>query len=199
MVNRHLAHHITSEDIQNLPLMAFEGTIKVIETEDECKEAVNILRREKYLGFDTETKPTFTKGEYNHTALVQLATMETTYLFRLNKMGYPSSLFSLLENPAITKFGISIADDLKDLKKARKYKPAGFIDLNDVAKELEVKHMGVKKLAAVFLGYRISKNQQTSNWENEELTEAQQRYAATDAWICLAIYDKLLRQGYVEE
>lgn len=196
-MNRNLAENITNEDIQDLPLRSFDGNIHVIETDEECRKALAILGKESMLGFDTETKPTFKKGEYNHTALVQLSTLEDAYLFRLNKLGTPADLYDIFENEEILKLGISITDDLKDLKRLRKYKPSAFLDINDVAKDLDVKHMGVKKLAAVFLEYRISKNQQTSNWENEELTEAQQRYAATDAWICLAIYDKLIRQGYV--
>lgn len=196
-MNSRLAAHITNSDIQALPLVSFEGDIHLIEDEEACFEALSILRSERILGFDTETKPTFTKGEYHETALVQLSTLHDAYLFRLNKMGYPRALFDLFEEEKILKLGISIDDDLKSLKKLRTYTPNSFIDMNDVAKDLGVQHMGVKKLAAIFLEYRISKNQQTSNWENETLTAAQQKYAATDAWICLAIYDKLNRQGYL--
>lgn len=196
-MNKQFAEHITNEDIQELPLVAFEGDIHIIEEEKDCIKAVETLSKEKFIGFDTETKPTFRKGEYNHTALVQLTTLEDAYLFRLNKMGNSHSLFDLFEDPAVTKLGISIHDDLKDLKRIQDYSAAQFIDLNDLAKDLGVKHMGVRKLSAVFMEYRISKGQQTSNWENDELTEAQKRYAATDAWICMAIYDKLIRQGYV--
>lgn len=196
-MNNRLAENITKEDIQELPLKSFEGVIHVIDSEETCKEAIQLLSKERFVGFDTEAKPAFTKGEYNHTALVQLSTMEDAYLFRTNLIGIPHSLHAFLENPSVLKLGISIGDDLKDLKKIRNYHPEGFVDMNDVASDLGVKHMGVKKLAAIFLEYRISKNQQTSNWENDELTEAQQRYAATDAWICLAIYQKLIQQGYL--
>lgn len=196
-MNRRLAKNITHEDIQGLPLKAFEGDIHIVDDQNGCLDAIAELRKHTTLGFDTETKPTFKKGEYNHTALVQLSTLDNAYLFRLNVLGGQTDLYDLLEDPEITKLGISIDDDLKELSKIRRYTPGSFIDLNDVARDLEVAHMGVKKLAAVFLEYRISKSQQTSNWENENLTEAQQRYAATDAWICLAIYDKLTRQGYV--
>ncbi|WP_420577929.1 3'-5' exonuclease [Ekhidna sp.] len=197
MVNRRFAEHITKEDMRELPLLAFEENIHVVETEKACNEAVKKLRNFDVLGFDTEKKPTFNKGEYNHTAMVQLSTMEDAYLFRLNVMGYPSSLFELMSNSSILKLGISIDDDLKDLKKARKFKPKNFTDLNDVVRDLGVKHMGVKKLAAVVLGARISKNQQVTNWEAKTLTEAQQKYAATDAWICLAIHEELVQKGYV--
>lgn len=181
-----------------LPLLAFEGEIHVLDTEEDCVKAVNELRKFDVLGFDTEKKPTFNKGEYNHTAMVQLSTMDDAYLFRLNNMGYPASLFDFMSDSSILKLGISIDDDLKDLNRARKFKPKNFTDLNDVVRELGVKHMGVKKLAAVFLESRISKNQQVSNWEAEILSPQQQKYAATDAWICLAIYQKLKNQGYLK-
>lgn len=196
-MNSRFAEHITKEDIQSLPLQAFEGDIHIVNTEEECKEAVGALRGFDVLGFDTEKKPAFNKGEYNHTALVQLSTLEDAYLFRLNKMGYPQSLFDLMADASILKLGISIDDDLKDLNKAKKFKPKNFTDVNNIARDLGIKHMGVKKLAAIFLESRISKNQQVSNWEASELSPAQQKYAATDAWVCLAIYDELLRKGYL--
>lgn len=196
-MNSRFLEHISKEDLQALPLLAFEGTIHTLSTEEECNEAVKDLRHFDVIGFDTEKKPTFNKGEYNHTAMVQLSTMEDAYLFRLNQMGYPSSLFDLMADRSILKLGISIDDDLKDLNKARKFHPSNFTDMNDVVRDLGVKHMGVKKLAAVILNARISKNQQVSNWENETLTPAQLRYAATDAWICLAIHRKLEEQGYI--
>lgn len=196
-MNSQFAEHITKEDMRNLPLLAFEGNIHVLDTEKDCNEAIKKLRSFDVLGFDTEKKPTFNKGEYNHTGLVQFSTMEDAYLFRLNNMGYPSSLFDFMSDPSILKLGISIDDDLKDLNRARKFKPKNFTDLNDVVRELGVKHMGVKKLAAVFLESRISKNQQVSNWEAETLTPPQQKYAATDAWICLAIYEEMERKGYI--
>lgn len=196
-MNRRFAEHITKEDMRAMPLLAFEENIHILETEKACNEAVRKLRDFDVIGFDTEKKPTFNKGEYNHTAMVQLSTMEDAYLFRLNVMGYPSSLFDLMSDASILKLGISIDDDLKDLNKARKFKPKNFTDLNDVVRDLGVKHMGVKKLAAVILGARISKNQQVSNWEAEKLTASQQKYAATDAWICLAIHEELVKKGYV--
>ncbi len=196
-MNSRFAEHITKEDIQALPLQAFEGKIHVLNTETECDDVVQHLKAFDILGFDTEKKPAFNKGEYNHTALVQLSTLTDAYLFRLNQMGYPESLFDLMSDVRILKLGISIDDDLKDLNKARRFKPRNFTDVNDIARDLGIKHMGVKKLAAIFLESRISKGQQVSNWEASELTPAQQKYAATDAWVCLAIYHELLRKGYL--
>jgi len=189
---------ITNEAIQKLPLKSFDGKIRVIDTQAQCKEALNLLHAEPFIGFDTETKPTFSKGEYNPTAIIQLCTEAEAFLFRLQKIPNLSFLFNLMEDPTITKLGISITDDLKDLTKLRPFTPQGFIDLNHIAREIGMKHIGVRKLAALCLDYRISKSQQTSNWENEKLTEAQQKYAATDAWICLAIHRKLRYQGYID-
>ena len=169
----------------------------MIETESAFDEALAELQQHNILGFDTEKKPTFRRGDYNPTALIQLSTIDDAFLFRLNKIGYPPELFDFLADPNILKLGISIDDDLKELQKLGEFEPGNFTDLNSISKELGVKHIGVKKLAAIFLNHRISKGQQTSNWENEVLTESQQRYAATDAWICVKIYNTMVEKGYV--
>lgn len=188
---------ITKEDIRKLPLLAFDGAIHVVESEKDCSDAVQELTNQKILGFDTEKKPTFRKGEYNPTAMIQLSSIDQAFLFRLNKIGYPKPLFDLMGNPNVTKLGISIDDDIKELEKLSRFNPSGFQDVNDIAKAIGVKHIGVKKLAAIFLNQRISKGQQTSNWENETLTASQQRYAATDAWICLRIYQEIANNGFL--
>lgn len=190
-----MPENITKEYIRGLPLLAFEGQIHVIETEEDSDRAVSELRKFDILGFDTEKKPTFLKGEYNPTAMVQLSTIDNAYLFRLNKIGYHEPLFDLMADGAIVKYGISIDDDLKELIRLRKFAPQGFTDLNSIATEIGTVHIGVKKLAAIFLEKRISKGQQTSNWENPVLTSHQQRYAATDAWICVRIYNELIEKG----
>lgn len=188
---------ITKEDIRNLPLLAFGGKIHIVDSDKSLDNAISHLNDKKVLGFDTEKKPTFRKGDYNPTAMVQLSSINDAFLFRLNKIGYPKPLFDLMANNEITKLGISIDDDIKELEKLSKFNPAGFTDINNLTKEIGVKHIGVKKLAAIFLSHRISKGQQTSNWENEVLTESQRKYAATDAWICLKIYNELLEKGYL--
>lgn len=197
-MNSYFAENITNEDIRDLPLLAFEGDITIVDSLESCEEAVDTLYREKILGFDTEKKPTFKKGEYNPTAMVQLSSMDEAYLFRLNKIGYPKDLFDLMEDDSILKLGISIDDDLKELRRLRSFKPSRFTDLNSIAGEIGIKHIGVKKLAAICLEHRISKGQQTSNWEIEELSPSQQKYAATDAWICLRIYEELEENGYLD-
>ncbi len=187
--------NITNEDIRKLPLLAFNGPIHVVESEDQLDNAIETLHDEEILGFDTEKKPTFKKGEYNPTAMIQLSSNNEAFLFRLNKIGYPRPLFDLMGNPEVTKLGISIDDDIKELEKLSRFNPSGFMDINNIARDIGVKHIGVKKLAAIFLKQRISKGQQTSNWEIEELTHGQKKYAATDAWICLRIYNEIKENG----
>ncbi len=197
MHNRFLTD-ITNDYIRELPLLAFEGNIRVIENEAQFTKAIDLLQEETILGFDTEKKPTFKKGDYHPTALVQLSSDQDAFLFRLNKIGYPEVLFNLMSDPKKIKLGISIGDDIKELQKLNPFEPSGFYDLNDMARDIGVKHIGVKKLAAIFLKKRISKGQQTSNWENDILSEAQQRYAATDAWICLRIHQELRMLGHID-
>jgi len=189
---------IEKSDLQQLPLIRFEGDIQVIEKPEDLDNVLEIVGRESILGFDTETKPTFTKGAYNHTALIQFSTLEQAFLLRIHRFGIPDRLKKILENENILKIGISLRDDLKDLKKVRPFKPAGFVDLNNIAKELGINQIGIKSLTGIFLERRVAKNQQTSNWENHKLTPAQKRYAATDAWVCMKMYDSLLQRGFVK-
>lgn len=196
-MNNLFVDEITKEDIQALPLIAFEGNVTVIEDDTSFIKAIDLLEQESLLGFDTEKKPTFKRGEYNPTAMVQLSSHDHAFLFRINKVGYRKPLFDLMADPQKIKLGISIKDDIKELKRLHAFEPNGFCDLNDLAKDIGVKHIGVKKLAAIFLAKRISKAQQTSNWENEVLTKAQQKYAATDAWICLKIHEEMSIKGYI--
>lgn len=188
---------IHKEDIRNLPLIKFDGKIHIIDTDELLSEAAKTLEKEAILGFDTETKPTFNKGEYNSTALIQFATMKDAYLIRIKKLGISNSLKNLLENKAIKKVGISITDDLKELKQYRPFRTNGFIDLNDIAKDFGITQIGMKSLSGIFLKSRVSKSQQTSNWETADLSKGQQMYAATDAWVCIKIYRMLEKKGYI--
>lgn len=192
------ASTITNEEINELELDRFEGTLHIIETEDELKKALKNLRKESIVGFDTESKPTFKKGEYNHISLIQISTETDAYLIRVNKTGITNEFKSFLELETITKIGVALRDDLIDMRKLRDHKPAGFIELNHLVKEIGIECNGLRKLTAIILGFRISKSAQVSNWENDELTEKQLNYAATDAWVCVSMYNKLVRQGYLE-
>ncbi len=191
------ASSIPKEKIRTLPLLKFDGKIHLIENQDDLHKALHLLNKESILGFDTETKPTFRKGEYNHTALIQLSTMDDAYLIRINDLGIPKALITFLENSEITKVGISIRDDLKELNEIEELRLKGFVDLNDVAKDFGITQIGMRSLAGIFLESRVSKSQQTSNWEAKELSPGQLTYAATDAWVCIKIYNMLLDKGYL--
>jgi ribonuclease D len=191
------ASSIPKEKIRTLPLLKFGGKIHLIDSMEGLHEAIAALNKEKILGFDTETKPTFRKGEYHQTALIQLSTCDDAYLFRINQLDIPQPLINFLENPEIQKIGISIRDDLKELNQIKKIDLQGFIDLNDVAGDLGITQIGMRSLTGIFLESRVSKSQQTSNWEAQELSPGQLTYAATDAWVCIKIYSMLRDKGYL--
>ncbi|MEZ5106702.1 MAG: 3'-5' exonuclease [Draconibacterium sp.] len=180
---------ITREELIDLPLKWFEGKIIVVDSYQKVSEAIRILSKENIIGFDTETKPSFKKGVINTVALLQLSTREHAFLFRLNKIGLPEEICEILANPAIAKPGVAIHDDIKGLKQLREFEPAGFVELQDHAKEMGITNFSLKKLTAITCGFRISKGQQLSNWESDVLSDAQKVYAATDAWAALEIYD----------
>jgi ribonuclease D len=159
--------------------------------------ALDELSEFSYMGFDTETKPAFRKGVYHHVALLQLAVAEKVFLVRLNKLGFPKLLQELFSNEQLLKVGVSIRDDLTELRKLTDFQPRGIVELNKVAKSMGVVREGARNLSATFLGFRISKSQQTTNWEKDQLTSKQQRYAATDAWVCQQIYEKLTGLGFL--
>ncbi len=182
---------IDKEELAELPLIQFEGKISLVESKEDYLASIEYLSQQTMLGFDTETKPAFKKGVVYEVALLQLATNDHAFLFRLNKIGLPNSLKSILENPAIQKIGVAIRDDIKGLQKLNQFKPGGFIELQEHVKEYGIQDFSLKKLSAIVLGYRISKSQRITNWEAPELTEAQQIYAATDAWVSHRIYQSL--------
>jgi len=190
---------ITKQEINDLPLFKYEGKTVIASTEKQIDRAIFEIEEHELVGFDTETKPTFKKGEFNHVALVQIALPEKVYLLRITQVGITNTLGRFLSNEKITKIGIALDDDLFALKKRRRFIPAGFLDLNKIAPKLGIENIGARNLSALLLKNRISKNQQISNWENPILSEPQIKYAATDAWICLEIYNKLDYWGYLEE
>lgn len=180
---------ITSEELAALPLRSFTGEIIVVANHIRVKYAADVLSQQKLIGFDTETRPSFKKGSSNKMALLQLTTHDEAFLIRLNRIGLPLEIASILANPEIIKPGIAIRDDIKGLLKYRRFIPSGFVELQDTAKELGINDFSLKKLTAIACGFRISKNQQLSNWEDEELSAPQQIYAATDAWAAMHIYE----------
>jgi len=187
--------NITSEEIDSCNLSWFKGEIVVVENFETFKSVLPRLKNTTLLGFDTETRPVFTKGKRNKVSLVQLSTNDLAVLIRINKIGIPDELIDLFSDPLIIKAGVALHDDLRFLLGVRKFTPAGFIDLQSFVKKFGIESSGLKKLTAIVLGFKISKNQQTTNWETENLTEAQQVYAATDAWVCYEIYSKLTQNN----
>ena len=185
---------ITAEEINNLPLRTFTGKIHVISDADQLVRVVEEIKSHKVVGFDTETRPSFKKGQVFQVSLLQLAIPRKVFLIRLNHTGITPELASLFSTPALVKAGVGIRDDLKALQKLRNFEPAGFKDLSGLAKEAGLQVESVKKLTALLLGFRISKSAQTSNWEVATFTQKQIEYAATDAWVCLELYHILKRK-----
>jgi ribonuclease D len=184
--------NITSEEIATCELSAFKGEIVVVEDIETFNSVLPKLKNLKLLGFDTETRPIFVKkGKRNQVSLIQLATNNLAVLIRINKIGIPDELINLLSDSTVIKAGVALRDDLRFISGVRKFTPAGFVDLQSFVKKYGIECSGLKKLTAIVLGFRISKGQQTTNWEADNLTEAQQVYAATDAWVCYEIYNKL--------
>jgi ribonuclease D len=193
MVNNKYQENITVEELAECELSWFIGEIVVVDNLKTYYEVFPKLLGSDLLGFDTETKPIFKKGGKNSVSLIQLSTGNLACLFRINKIGFPEELIKLLSDPNVIKAGVAVHDDIRFLKGVKKFSPGGFVDLQSFVRDYGIQSSGLKKLAAIVLGIRISKRQQVTNWEAEQLTEAQQVYAATDAWVCYQIYKKLTK------
>lgn len=187
---------IPKNELAELPAASYEGKISVIDKQEMVGEAIAILRKESEIGFDTETRPSFKKGQHYTVSLLQLSTRKETFLFRLNKIGIPKELIDLLEDPTIIKIGLSINDDFMNLRRKVEINPDGFIDLQSFVKNYHIADNSLSRIYGILFGKRISKGQRLTNWEAEKLTEYQEEYSALDAMACLHIYDHLLRNGY---
>lgn len=187
---------ITKQELSALPMETYAGTILLIDSEEKAIEAAESLRKEKILGFDTETKPSFKRGQTNNVALLQLSTHTVTYLIRLNMVGLPEAIKDVLEDESIMKIGVSIHDDFHNLRKLYELSPAGFIDLQSYVKDFKIADNSLARIYAILFGLRISKGQRLTNWEAEELTAHQQAYAALDALACIRIYEHLLNRNF---
>lgn len=180
-------------DIVALPRAVFDGRIFVINTEAEAEKAVAYLLEQDILGVDTETRPSFKKGQRHNVALLQVSTHDTCFLFRLNLIGMPPAIIRLLEDINVPKIGLSLHDDILSLHKRADFTPGNFIDLQQHVGELGVKDLSLQKLYANFFHQKISKTVRLSNWETDVLSDSQKTYAATDAWACIKIYEELMR------
>jgi ribonuclease D len=191
MENNTYRENITPEEIAEHELSWFKGEIVVVEDLSTFHRVIPKLMGVSVLGFDTETRPNFKKGRKNAVSLIQLSTEDLACLFRINKIGLPEELIRILSDPGVIKAGVAVHDDIRFLSGVKKFTPGGFVDLQNYVRDYGIQSSGLKKLTAIVLGFRISKRQQVTDWEAEQLTEAQQIYAATDAWVCREIYNKL--------
>ena len=183
---------ISKEAINDLPQVEFRGAIDLIEDNAQALAALRTLSTERVLGFDTETRPSFSVGEVYPVSLLQLATADHAYLFRLNKMpSFPQELADLLANPNIIKAGVAIHDDVKGLQKLKPFVAGGFVDLSVEAKKMGVTTFGLRALTAIFLGERLSKAAKLTKWDQRYLSEAQLHYAANDAVVGFKIFEKM--------
>ena len=187
-------HHINKELLQWMPIAAFEGEVIVVDREELIADAVAYLKKQRTIGVDTEARPSFQRGTHYPTALVQIATHERCYLFRLTHIGMPQELADIFADPKICKVGLAFKDDINGLRRRRNFVPANCIDVQSLVAQYGILDLGLQKIFAICFGKKISKAQQLTNWENTHLTPEQARYASTDAWATLLIYEDLMRQ-----
>lgn len=191
--------NISNDEVSELPNIQFEGDIYIVHTQEAQLQAAEYLAQQKLLGFDTESRPTFTKGAQDKISLVQISSFERAYLFRVNLEPLIPEILKILQSRKIIKIGLALHDDLKRVASvSRKFYPRSFIDLQSIVYEYGIKELSLKKISGIVLSAKISKAQRLSNWNANYLTESQSRYAATDAWVCIEIYSKLLKSDKIE-
>jgi ribonuclease D len=182
------ADRISREAMNELPIRRYEGPVHVVAAQPDLERAMQDIRREAVVGFDTETRPAFRPGESYLPSLVQFATANAVYLLQVQQQDWSGAMGEILSSDAIVKAGVSVADDLRNLKKLFEFEERSVTDLGKVAKRHGLKQTGVRNLAGIFLGTRIPKGAKTTNWAARSLTPQQIAYAATDAWACRELY-----------
>lgn len=190
---------IDKQAINQMPVVSFPGRIHTIYAASQINSAVMALRSSPIVGFDTETRPSFKRGERHKVALLQLSTESDAFLIRLNHTGIPTPLKEFLEDKSVVKVGLSTSDDFHQLARVCDAHPAGFIELQEMVKQFDIADMSLQKIYAILFQQKISKGQQLSNWEAPQLSDAQKRYAAIDAWACLRIYSYLKEGRFVPQ
>jgi ribonuclease D len=186
---------IAREQVNALPLARYEGPITVVTKPREVSAAVEYLRDETLLGFDTESRPSFRRGDNHPVALLQLAGAERVYLFQLQLLENLDPILALLADPSIRKAGVAIRDDIRKLQELGDFVPGNFVEISDLSRRLDITNTGLRNLCAIFLGFRVSKGAQVTNWARPDLTAAQTSYAATDAWVSRLLYLKFAGMG----
>ncbi len=184
---------------EQLPLASFTGPIHLIDTPELLAAALPKIRACSILGLDTESRPSFKKGQHFHVALIQLASPHEAWLIRICKLGFTQEIIDILEDENIAKVGVSLKDDIHRLRQLHPFTPKNLIELQRIATECHLEEQSLRKLAARVLELRISKRAQLTNWQADELTDAQQKYAATDAWICLTLLYHPFFSGYCQQ
>ncbi len=179
---------VSRDEINELPIRRYEGEVLVVETPKDLDRAWEDLAQESMVGWDTETRPAFRKGEVHLPCLVQAATARAVYLFQLPKMDFSGVVGGLFAEPSIVKAGISVADDLRQLRLVIPFEESSVLDLGKAAHRHGLKQSGLRNLAGIFLGFRVPKGTKTSNWAAPRLSPQQVNYAATDAWTCRELY-----------
>lgn len=184
---------ISQDELNLLPLNAYKGKVQVVTDPKYLPKIAAEISKHKVVGFDTETRPSFKKGQSYKLALLQLAIPNKVFLIRTHYTGLDQSILSIFEDKNILKAGVAIRDDIKALQTIASFTPQSFVELANLSREVGLQVESVKKLAGLILGFRISKSAQTSNWEAPTLTEKQIEYAATDAWVCLELYERMIK------
>jgi ribonuclease D len=184
-------HSITKDEISLLQTEEYKGRIIVVDQKKDASLAVEYLSQHQRVGFDTETRPSFKKGQRHKIALMQIATEDVCFLFRLNKIGIPKSLEAFLSDDSILKIGLSLRDDFDAIRKRTNIEPANFLDLQAYVGQFGIADASLQKIYAILFSKKISKGQRLTNWEADSLSESQKKYAALDAWACLIIYNQL--------
>ena len=183
-----LTRTISREEINDLPIRRYDGPVHVVATDADLRHAIEDISQAHVVGFDTETRPAFRVGESYLPSLVQLATADAVYLLQVQQHDYSAALREVFESETLTKAGVSVSDDLRNLKKLFDFGEKAIVDLGTVAKRHGFKQTGVRNLAGILLGIRIPKGAKTTNWAAPRLSSQQITYAATDAWVCRELY-----------
>lgn len=186
-------NRLDKEYIKDLPLVSFPGKIITVNSEREADKAVPFLLSKDILGVDTETRPSFKKGQQHKVSLLQVATEDICFLFRLNYIGMITPVISLLSNTDVPMVGLSWHDDLAALQKRMEFKPGLFIDIQDIIGDIGIEDKSLQKLYANIFKQKISKRQRLTNWDADVLSDKQMSYAATDAWACVRLYKEILK------
>lgn len=185
---------ITKDQIADLPVEEYAKRIIIVDTKEDVVKAVTYLSNFQKVGFDTETRPSFKKGQNYKVALMQISTEDVCFLIRLNKVGIPTELKEFLISDTTLKIGLSLRDDFGAMRKRTDIEPANFIDIQSIISDYGIKEASLQKIYAILFDKKISKGQRLTNWEAEQLSESQQKYAALDAWACLQIYNTLTKE-----